>query len=247
MFQIMKIKIAYGSKPSQFGELYLPDGICKGAVCLMHGGFWAMPYDLSQFDAVARALCASGYCVWNIEYTRVGEPKRHWQDTFNDVIAAVNALESIATQYKSINLEDLTIVGHSAGGQLALWLNAIDLHLKVKKMIGLAPILDLTLGYEQKLGNRVIETLLDSTPEEHPERFKAYSPIHLIQKKGAEVIIHGLQDDYIPVEWSRDYAELMNKECEQTELIELDSSGHMDFIDPESVAFKTMLSVIQEE
>ncbi len=159
----MKKRIDYGTKPSQFGELYLPDGICRGTVCLFHGGFWKMPYDLYQFNDAAAYLCDSGYCVWNIEYSRTGELNRYWEDTFIDAAEAVNFLDKISSEYKSINIEDLYIAGHSAGGQLAMWLNTLDLRVTVRKCIGLAPILDLELAFVQNTGDGAVEKLLECT------------------------------------------------------------------------------------
>src|SRR6266702_4464335 len=43
----------YGTDPSQFGELWLPEGAALGTVVLLHGGFWRAQYDLSRIRPLA--------------------------------------------------------------------------------------------------------------------------------------------------------------------------------------------------
>ncbi len=83
-------------------------------------------------------------------------------------------------------------------------------------------------------------------PGEHYERYLKYSPVKLVNKKSPEVIIHGKNDDYIPVQWSRDYVSVTGNEGNKTQLIELESCGHMDFLETGSTAFKVLLSEIQK-
>ena len=39
----------------------------SAVVCLLHGGFWRMPYGREELRAIAEDLRARGYAVWNIE------------------------------------------------------------------------------------------------------------------------------------------------------------------------------------
>ncbi len=55
--------------------------------------------------------------MWNIEYRRVGDGGG-WPATFEDVAAAIDHL---ATLDAPVDLERVSILGHSAGGHLALW------------------------------------------------------------------------------------------------------------------------------
>ena len=111
-----KIRINYGNSKSQFCELYLPKIECRGTVCLLHGGFWAMPYGVDQFDDVSLLLSKIGYCVWNVEYRRVGESAYNWENVFDDALAAVNKLPEVKKLYPILDLDHVYIVGHSAGG-----------------------------------------------------------------------------------------------------------------------------------
>lgn len=111
--------IAYGSEPSQVGELYLPEGDGPfPVVVLIHGGWWTAMFDHRQTVPLARDLVSRGFAVWNIEYRRVGEPGGGWPGTFDDVAAAVDA---VADLDPAVDPRRVLVVGHSAGGQLALW------------------------------------------------------------------------------------------------------------------------------
>jgi acetyl esterase/lipase len=111
--------IAYGSGPSQIGDLYLPTG--KGpfpVVVLIHGGYWTALYDRRETAALAEDLRARGYAVWNIEYRTVGEPGAGWPGTFQDVADAVDVIQDVE---RSLDLGRVITLGHSTGGHLAIW------------------------------------------------------------------------------------------------------------------------------
>jgi acetyl esterase/lipase len=244
----MKINIKYGKEQFQYGELYIPYTNCIGTVCLLHGGFWTMPYSLDQFDGVAVELLKLGYCVWNIEYRRIGGIDYKWRDTFDDSINAVNELVNINSIYNQVNLSNVFVIGHSAGGHLAIWLNSQDLKINISKFIGLSPILDLENAFYKNSGNGSVEKLLHGKPDKFPERYLYSSPIKLCRKNSPELIIHGKMDEYIPIEWSELYYERVRQLTDKIHLIELDNCRHMDFIDPKSDAFavlKTNLIMIE--
>ncbi|MFF7211900.1 alpha/beta hydrolase family protein [Streptomyces sp. NPDC008238] len=111
--------IAYGSEPSQVGELYLPEG--EGpfpVVVLVHGGWWTAMFDRRQVVPLAEDLVSRGYAVWNVEYRRIGEPGGGWPGTFEDMAAAVDA---VAHLDPAVDAGRVLVVGHSAGGHLAAW------------------------------------------------------------------------------------------------------------------------------
>jgi len=241
----MKTTITYGNEKSQYGELYIPETACIGVVCLLHGGFWTMPYGLDQFEKIAEELTKLGYCVWNIEYRRIGEADRHWRDTFDDAINAINKLTDITDTYHQVDLNNVFVAGHSAGGHLAIWLNSQNLKINIKKFIGLSPILDLEMAYYENSGNGAVEKLLYGKPDEFPERYLYGSPINFCLKNSLELIIHGKIDEEIPIKWSKAYYEKISRFTDKVNILELASCGHMDFLDPESNAFEKLKSSLK--
>jgi len=115
---------AYGEHRSQFGVLRLPELAGRRPVIIaIHGGFWQSRYGLEENDKLAEDLTHRGYATWNIEYRRVGEEGGGWTGTFRDVVTAVNYLSQLSKQYP-LDLSRVVLLGHSAGGHLALWLAA---------------------------------------------------------------------------------------------------------------------------
>ncbi|RZQ60668.1 alpha/beta hydrolase family protein [Amycolatopsis suaedae] len=111
--------VHYGQPPSQTGELYLPPGTGPfPVVVLLHGGHWAAAFDRGQLTELAGDLVSHGVAVWNAEYRRVGEPGGGWPGTFEDVAAAVDAVDGMDA---ALDPRRVVLAGHSSGGQLAVW------------------------------------------------------------------------------------------------------------------------------
>lgn len=198
-----------------------------------------MPFGLDQFDAIADSLADLNYSVWNIEYRRTGEATYAWTNTFEDVKNAINKLPDIYETHDNLNLNNIVVIGHSAGGHLAFWLNSQVLKISITRFIGLSPILDLETAFNENSGDGSVEKLLQGKPGEFPERYLLSSPIKLTKKNSPELIIHGKSDTYIPVEWSRQYHKQFS---DNTNLIELENCGHMELIDSKSHAFEVLKS-----
>src|SRR6185437_307494 len=118
------LRLAYGTDPNQFGDLWLPSGAGPHPVVVfLHGGYWRARYDISYTHPIAADLAARGIAVWNLEYRRVGQSGGGWPGTFEDVARGFDALHDLAQQH-SLDLARVVVMGHSAGGHLAFWLAA---------------------------------------------------------------------------------------------------------------------------
>src|SRR2546427_6036545 len=137
-------RLAYGADPNQFGDLRLPN--TKGpspSVRNIHGGFGRSQYDLAHAGHVCAALTAKGLATWNLEYRRVGNPGGGWPGTFEDIRNGHRFLPQIAKRY-NLDPARVLVMGHSAGGQLALCLTAHE--PSVKHVISLAGGVGLSQG-----------------------------------------------------------------------------------------------------
>jgi dipeptidyl aminopeptidase/acylaminoacyl peptidase len=87
------------------------------------------------------------------------------------------------------------------------------------------------------LGNGVVARLMGGTPDQHPDRFDAGSPIELLPNGSKQVLIHGTADDIVPVSQSEKFVERAEQLGERPTLLRLNGVGHFELIDPESDAW----------
>lgn len=219
--------VAYGEHPDQVANLHLPagDGGLWPAVVLVHGGFWRRRWDRTTTTPLARDLAARGYAAWNLEYRRDG-----WATTLDDVAAGVDALAGV----DSVDAERIVLVGHSAGGQLALWAAARG---GVRAAVSLAGVLDLVAAAEVRLGDGACQAFLGGEPEDVPERYAAASPAARLPIGVPQLLVHGSADDVVPPNQSRDYARAARRAGDEAELVEIPGAGHFDVIEPRHAAW----------
>jgi acetyl esterase/lipase len=240
--------LKYGSLKSQQGDLYLPHAPRRPVVCLLHGGFWRMPYGRDEFNAVAEDLATRGYAVWNIEYRRLGEPGGGWPGTLNDVASAIDHLATLAADGIELDLARVTVVGHSAGGHLALWVAArnrhacFDTQVRVRPVAaaGLAAVADLARTWALGAGKGAVDEFMGGSLDQYPDRYAAASPIELLPLGVRQLIIHGVKDDALPVDLSRNYASAAQASGDDAAYVELADARHMDYLDPHSQAHATL-------
>jgi acetyl esterase/lipase len=235
----------YGSLEDQVGDLFLPARPRPPVVCLLHGGFWRMPYGRDQMTAIAQDLANRGYAVWNLEYRRLGSPTGGWPGTCDDVISGIEYLTSLTNDGIDLDLKRVVIIGHSAGGHLALWSTAqqqgnrnskVTHRILIKAVVGEAPVADLKCAYEMGVGGGAVAELLGATLTDQPRLYYAASPITLLPLGVPQFIIHGTADNVVPIEISYAYTNAARAAGDQIELLELSGVGHMEFLDPSSAA-----------
>jgi acetyl esterase/lipase len=196
----------YGAHRSQRAELHLPARAGPHPVAvLVHGGSWRVRYGLLVMRALARDLVRRGWAVWNIEYRRVGEGGG-WPATFADVATAIDHLASVGEQ---LDLSRTTIIGHSAGGHLALW--AAGRHklppralaqlggtpqTPIARVVALAGVCDLAGAYRDWRGGAA-KALMGGSPERFPERFALADPIAQVPLSVPALLVHGVEDETV--------------------------------------------------
>lgn len=251
-------RISYGSAPAQFGELRLPGGRGPFALAvLIHGGCWRAEYGLDHIAALAADLNEQGVATWAIEYRRLGETGGGWPGTFDDVVAGLARLESIANE-RPIDLDRMVLVGHSAGGHLALWLASRQqlpqdhrwhgrLPEGVRGVVGLAAITGLA-EYASGSGacNAAVPMLLGEDSSRLADRLGLGSPDRLLPPAVAVHLVHGREDRIVPVSQSERYAEQVRRAGGRAEQTVVSGAGHFDLIAPFAHAWPRVRSVIIE-
>jgi acetyl esterase/lipase len=237
-------RVHYGSGPLHFADLRLPKR--KGAspvVMNIHGGFWRNKYDLTHAGHLCAGLTEKGFATWNVEYRRVGDPGGGWPGTFEDIQAAYRHIPEVAKQYH-FDLHKIVVMGHSAGGHLAICLAAHE--RSVKRAISLAGVVDLQAAFDRHLSNDAVVEFMGGTPDQVPEHFLEADPLKLQVGHAKQWLIHGDADDVVPVDFSRRYAESKKQRGEHVRFIEIAKCGHFELIDPRSEPWKQVLAAVNE-
>ncbi len=234
-------RLAYGADPNQFGELRVPN--TKGpfpVVMNIHGGYWRAKYSLAEADTLCAALTAKGLATWNVEYRRVGNRGGGWPGTFEDIRSAYRFISQIA-QKNNLDLARSLVMGHSAGGQLALCLAGHE--SSVKKVVSLAGVVDLQQAYELHLGDNAVVEFLGGAPKAVPEHYHEADPMRL-KIAAVQWLIHGAPDDTVPASLSRSYAEKKKAQGEDVHYLEIATASHSDLVDPHSIAWPKVESTV---
>src|SRR5438034_3553718 len=235
-------RLAYGTDPNQFGELRLPkSGGPFPIVMNIHGGFWRAKYDLQHTGKLCAGLTAKGVATWNIEYRRVGNKGGGWPGTFKDAASTYRCLPQIAKRY-NLDPARTAIMGHSAGGQLALCLAAHE--RSVKAVISLAGVVDLQRAWEEHLSDDAVVAFLGGKPKDVPEHYQEADPMQLKIGSATQWLIHGAADSVVPPPFSRNYAEQKKKWGEDVHYLEVSTAGHYELIDPRSNAWPKVESTV---
>jgi acetyl esterase/lipase len=234
------VRLPYGSDPNQFLELRLPKTKSPHPLVInIHGGFWRAKYDLAHGGHLCAALTAKGIATANLEYRRVGNDGGAWPNTFADIRAAYQFLRQNA-RTQNFDAQKIVIMGHSAGGQLALCLAAHE--STVTRVISLAGVVDLQRAYQLHLSNDAVVEFLRGTPAEVPDHYREADPMQLAIPQARQWLIQGASDDIVASGFSRDYVATKQKgsgrEKEDVHLLEIAGAGHFDLIDPRSAAWK---------
>jgi len=237
-------RLSYGTDPNQFGDIRLPKTKGPFPVAMnIHGGYWRAKYDLAHCGHLCAALTAKGIATWNIEYRRVGNPGGGWPSTFEDIRSAFRYLAQMAKRY-DFDSTKVAVMGHSAGGQLALSLAAHESSLK--RVISLAGVLNLQQAWEQHLSNNAVVEFLGGKPSEVTEHYREADPMQqAVDHATTQWLIHGAADDEVPPYFSRQYAELKKKNGEDVHYTEIATAGHFDQIDPRSNAWPTVENTVR--
>lgn len=231
---------AYGPDPAQVYDVRLPVGQRRDTgVVVVHGGFWRERFDRTHAACQAQALADAGHPVAVIEYRRTGMPGGGWPGTGEDVAAALAALRADADLP-----ERLVLVGHSAGGHLGVWAASQPWSAGLAGVVSLAGVVDLAGAHAQRLGDGAVEAFMGGAPEDLPEAYAAADPARLLPRAPI-ALVHGVDDDVVPVAVSRSYADRMAAAgATGVTLREVEGCEHFGLIDPEHPAFAEVLAAV---
>ena len=240
------LDISYGDGPNQVGDLRLPGGSgLAPVVVLIHGGFWREPFKRDLMEGLALDLTRRGFATWNLEYRRVGASGGGWPQTATDVARGIDHLAALASTYP-LDLSRVALVGHSAGGHLALWAGARQrlpeggpgAHPQVKPtyVVSLAGVADLEEADRTGLGGGAVASFL-GPGRDRAAVYSEASPRALLPLGVPQLLVHGTADRIVPLTQSESYATAAGIAGDEVEFLPMPEADHFDLIEPSTAAW----------
>ena len=180
--------------------------------------------------ALAVDLADRGWATWNVEYRRVGTGGGV-PESLDDVRAAIDALTGLDAP---LDRSRVVLIGHSAGGELALCVGGGSAATAV---VSLAGVCDLASAARERIGDGAALEFTGGTPAERPEAYAIADPLRLLPSGKRVLLVHGDADDRVPIEQSRTYARAARGAGDHFELLELAGVDHFALIDPRTPAW----------
>jgi acetyl esterase/lipase len=250
---IRRRRLRYGPRRQQVADLWLPEAASSGrppVVVLVHGGYWQAPFTRRLMRPLAADLAGRGYAAYNVEYRRVGlgGGGGGWPATMDDVATAVDRL----VDEPEVDASRVVLVGHSAGGQLVLWVagrHRLPLgHLGseaagrpvavgLRGVVAVAGVVDLDAATRGG-GRGPVEQLVGADPE----RRRAASPIELLPIGVAQLLVHGTADTTVPLAMSEAYAAAASAAGDVVVLEQVAGAGHRDVLSPRSRSWAAVVA-----
>ena len=240
-----------GDHRCQRGELHLPRGSGPHPVIVtIHGGSWSTGVSKPVMRGLAGELVRHGSAVWNIEYRRLGGNEGGgWPNTFLDVAAAIDHLAVLPAP---LDTADVTLLGHSAGGHLALWAASRGRlpaaapgaapRVEAVAAVSAAGVNDLAQSWRE-VPRGAVDHLMGGGPDEWPERYAVADPIALVPLAIPVLLVHGTEDATVSVRRSRNYAQAARAAGASVELVEIAGAAgaHRSHVFPASAGFAAVL------
>ena len=237
---------SYGADASQHGELYLPDGAPEATVVVLHGGFWLAEYRADATRPMSEALRAEGFAVWNLEYRRL-DAGGGWPATFRDVAAGIDHLATV----DGVDTADVRLVGHSAGGQLAVWAASRRGRtpggrsaVTVTRCVSLAGVLDLSTAATSGLGSGNVDRLMGGSPTLVPQHYRDGDPALLVPAGCPVACVVARDDQTVPRTQATAYVAAARGAGAAVSLDEV-PGDHFAVIDPTSAPWATVLRLLR--
>ncbi|QKT06555.1 alpha/beta fold hydrolase [Gordonia sp. X0973] len=231
-----------GESTQNVGDLYLPSHVQGQAplIVLFHGGAWRSHIARSSTSRLARTLTEHGFAVYNVEYRRIGAGGS-WRKTLDDAAAAADFATALSVLYPQVS-RSVFLVGHSSGGQLAVWA-AQHMRLRPAAVIAISAPLALTVAARN--GDRNVAAFLGGSPDQQPQRYSSADPAAIGCPRVPIVAVHGTADRTVPISNVRAFMSRVRCPGARVRLVEVPGANHIALISPRSPAFSTTLNVIE--
>lgn len=219
-------------------------------VVYLHGG--ASHSGAPTSNHIAETLTDHGIAVLNVEF-RNADNGGGWPATYTDVADALDLVPVIDERYPQLMTDDQTIVGHSAGGQLAAWAGTrgdldtgeigADPAFVPARVISMSGPLDMEWAVEHG-GDDDLAAAMQGSPDDLPERYNSVDPIRNINPTVPVIAVHGTEDTLVKPANSRHYIDAVNRAGGMGELVTLSGEGHTSYLKEDSEFFDEIIEII---
>lgn len=263
----------YGTnKAHQYCDLILPPKIeppTSGypVAVFVHGGFWKNHWYADLSLAMADDLAYHGFACWIMEYRRVKDQGGGFPGTLEDVAGALHLLsaaheESSSSMGKKIlDLDRVVLIGHSAGGQLALIVSQVQKwRLPVSSLVKIKPcavvcqagVTELVQAAHDKLSDEgtAVQNFMGGQPEDLVEHYSIANPLSYFPYSCQLLMVHGAKDTDVPPKYSNIFKEVAERHGHKVELCMLEDADHYAVINPNHSTWtlqrKAILALVEQ-
>jgi len=208
-------QLRYGAHADQVID-YWPAKEYRPLIVFLHGGFWRPEYDRVHARSLGAALSDLGWPVVSVEYRR--EPGKP-DTTTADIRTALDALPDLVDVHAGY-----VLMGHSAGGQLALWAASTLNPVRLRAVLALAPVADLLMADQRMIGDSAVQAFIGGGVRNDLD------PVHLPASIAPVTLIHGANDTVVPIAVTESYFSAHPT----AHLHRVPHCGHYELIDPQS-------------
>jgi len=208
-------ELRYGAHADQVID-YWPAKEYRPLIVFLHGGFWRPEYDRVHARSLGAALSDLGWPVVSVEYRR--EPGKP-DTTTADIRTALDALPDLVDVHAGY-----VLMGHSAGGQLALWAASTLNPVRLRAVLALAPVADLLMADQRMIGDSAVQAFIGGGVRNDLD------PVHLPASIAPVTLIHGANDTVVPIAVTESYFSAHPT----AHLHRVPHCGHYELIDPQS-------------
>ena len=204
----------------------------KARVIYVHGGCWLSEFDHTHADSFVSYLGENGFDAWTLEYRRTGATGGGWPTSLLDVQQGIKAIMGDDTVTPTV------IIGHSAGGHLALLAARSEWYKQtLVATVALAPITDM-VAYAMGKNSCQQGTVpfMGAAPHEQPDAYRNASPSSWDFSDRLVWILQGIDDIIVP----KEHANVLGAES-----LLLPSVGHFDWLMIDSVAHRKLMNVLK--
>ena len=237
--------IKYGADVLQLVDIWQPKGADPHpAVVMIHGGCWQTAIaERDIMNWIADDLRSHGVGVWNIEYRGV-DRGGGYPGTYEDVGAAADLFASRRAEYGFKTDTPVVVIGHSAGGHLALWLARRSSLAAGDAFRGTAPLkVDLAISQgglpdlraQTKLPNHGCGN--ESAIAMAGADFLRTSPPEMPSGSARELQFNNELDRIAPPSYGAAYG---------AEMVTTPGEGHVELITPDSISWAKQRAAILE-